>query len=71
MAKLSVGEIAPAPGERFPQLCLTIDGKRYQVSASAASLFGRQLAEAARWTVARVDVDVLRPLIAEIEIDPL
>jgi hypothetical protein len=70
MSKIILGEIA-VPGERFPQLLLDIDGKLYVIDAVAASRFGRLMNDAARWSVARVDTDVLRNPIATVEITPL
>lgn len=74
MAKLTVGEIAPVVGERFPDLCLTFEGRRYRLKTSHASRFGQALADAARRTVNRGHVDVgdrLLAVVCEIEIDPL
>jgi hypothetical protein len=70
MAKITLGEIA-LPGERFPQLLLDIDGKLYLIDAVDASRFGRQMNDAARSTVSRVDTDVLRNPVATVEITPL
>ena len=68
--KLTIGEIANA-NSRFPRLYLELDGKRYLIETVDASRLGRMLADAARASVARVDIDVLRPVVCEIEITPI
>lgn len=70
MPKLTIGEIAD-PDSRFPRLYLQIGRKRYAFDGSDASRVGQALAEAARRSVARVDIDVLRPVVCEAEITPL
>lgn len=70
MARITLGEVG-VPGDRFPGIYLAIDGKRYLVRTVDASRFGQVMADAARWTVARVDIDVLRLVILEIEASEL
>lgn len=67
MAKLTLGE-ERVEGDRFPGLVLTLDGKRYRISLNDASRFGMQLSDAAKSAVGRVDIDVLRELVAECEV---
>lgn len=64
--KLAIGEIAG--DHRFPTLCLTLDGKRYRIGGAAAHQFGYALMEAARLAVNRVDPEVLREAVAEVDL---
>lgn len=70
MAKLTIGEIAD-PDSRFPQIYLQIGFERYRLSGPDASRLGQAIAEAARRSVSRVDIDVLRPVVFQIEVTPL
>ena len=68
--KITVGEFA-VDGERHPQVYLRIGRKRYRIATATAHRFGLALMDAARSTVSRVDLSVLREVVAECEITPL
>jgi hypothetical protein len=55
-------------GERFPQLYLAIDGRRYRLLASDASALGQSMADAARRTVNLGRDPALRTVVFESEV---
>lgn len=57
------------PGDdRFPALCLSLDGKRYRISGVDASRFGLKLKDAARRNYGNIDLHVRPDVIAECEL---